>query len=225
MSALDSLRRLTRAYPDDPRTWYELGELILHGNLPGGWPDADRAFGRAVDLDPGHGPYHIHPLMAAFTLHRDSALAAERWKRYPNPAVIDPWIPLAMDLVFGSSDRRRDALARIDSLSDSGQASFVGLLGPSLWHPLDGDVEEAYWRRVPRLRFSRSSLIQNLLRRGRLEDALAMLGDAPAGDAVACGLAEAVSVGFPVPDSGLRAHLDPAHLASDASLTAPLTPR
>lgn len=132
-----------------------------------------------------------------------------------------------MNLVFGSAATREAALGRIDSLAGSGDVAFYGLLSPSLWHPRDGRTEEAYQRVVSRYASSvpslsgdiiRASLIQNLFRRGRVEEALHSLGEAPAGDRVACGLADAMSLSFPLPASVLRAHLDPNSLGSDPSL-------
>jgi len=60
MAAADSLRTLTGVYPDDPTVWYDLGEVLFHGNIPRGWLEAEDAFENAIDLDPEVAPYHSH---------------------------------------------------------------------------------------------------------------------------------------------------------------------
>ncbi len=65
-------------YPDDPDLWFELGEFIYHAGLSSGvatLPQAMEAFERAVELDPGFGPYQVHPL--EFTIAGGDRAAAE----------------------------------------------------------------------------------------------------------------------------------------------------
>lgn len=204
--ALDSLRRLTSAYPDDPWVWYEFGEVILHAGLPGGWPEADRAFARAVELDPGHAPYHLHPVQLAMAVHRDSALTVRRAARHPNPADIETWLSLARRLAFGGPELRARALSRLAAMEGLRSGS-VTLAGASLWHPATLDVSEQLIRKFPDVPEYRPLLVANLLRRGRVEEALAEIGPPPSGNEVACALADAMSLGLPLPDSVLRAHL------------------
>jgi len=59
------IREAVRRYPDDPDLWFELGEYIYHVGLEVGVASLDQAmeaFDRAVTLDPGFGPYRVHPL-------------------------------------------------------------------------------------------------------------------------------------------------------------------
>ena len=49
-----------------------------------------------MSLDPDHAPYHVHPVQLAVALHRDSALAARRRARHPNPEALEPAHSLAM---------------------------------------------------------------------------------------------------------------------------------
>ncbi|MFQ5536518.1 MAG: tetratricopeptide repeat protein [Gemmatimonadota bacterium] len=54
-----------RRYPDDPDLWFELGEFIYHVAINVGVASLDQAieaFDRAIELDPGFGPYRAHPL-------------------------------------------------------------------------------------------------------------------------------------------------------------------
>jgi DNA-binding SARP family transcriptional activator/TolB-like protein len=215
--AVDSLRRLTDDYPDDPAVWYQLGEAIMHGGHPRGWPEGDTAFAKAVRLNPEHAPYYIHHLHLAIALHHDSSLATERAEGHPNPEALEPWFPLAMDLAFGDADRRRRALARLDTIGDPGDVP-VGLLDPALFHPSDQAMNEAMLRAFAHDSIAATALFQNLLRRGRITEALRFLPRAPPNDVVACGLSDALSLGYPLPDSVLRQQLDPSRIGPDPSL-------
>jgi len=64
-SFYDEIRGAVRLYPDDPDIWFELGEYIYHTGVEVGVASLDeavQAFDRAIDLDPGFGPYRVHPL-------------------------------------------------------------------------------------------------------------------------------------------------------------------
>lgn len=84
LQVADSLRRWTEVYPDDPSVWYRLGEVLFHESIPRGWPEADQAFEKAAELDPGVAPYNRHLMDLAFSLHQDSALAARRIRAHPD---------------------------------------------------------------------------------------------------------------------------------------------
>lgn len=217
VAAVDSLRRLTGDYPDDPAAWFQLGDVIMHGGHPGGWTEGDSAFRRAVELDPRYTPYYIHHVALAVALHHDSALAARRAARHPEPEELEPWFPLATALAFGDADRRRRALQRLDSLPDPADVP-VGLLDPALFHPRDQAMGEAMLRRYAQDSVAATALVQNLLRRGRVAEAVRFLPRAPPNTPVACGLSDALSLGYPLPDSVLRAHLEPSGLGEDPDL-------
>ncbi|HKL87521.1 MAG TPA: protein kinase, partial [Salinibacter sp.] len=78
LAAADSLRRLSTTYPNAPSIWYWLGETLFHSPVPHGLPEADTAFKRAIQLDPGLPSYYHHHVELAFVLHHDSTLAARR---------------------------------------------------------------------------------------------------------------------------------------------------
>lgn len=99
-AAVDSLRVLTDAYPDHGDAWYWLGEASLHFAIPPGWPGADEAFERAVTLDPGFAPYHVHLVDFAFSVHRDSALANDRIAAHPGLDGTEPWVRVLKRWMF-----------------------------------------------------------------------------------------------------------------------------
>ena len=65
-----------RKYPDDAESWYLLGEDYqrLGTQALVGREDADRAFGKAIELDPSFAPAYIHLIENAFAAG-DSARA------------------------------------------------------------------------------------------------------------------------------------------------------
>lgn len=78
-SGVALLREGVRQYPDQAEMWYQLGDIYLHWGpqLLVSPADAERALVRAVELDPGFAPYHIHVVDLAL-LKGDSAEAARR---------------------------------------------------------------------------------------------------------------------------------------------------
>jgi tetratricopeptide (TPR) repeat protein len=78
-SAYGEIRDAVRPYPDDPDLWFELGEYIYHVGVGVGVASQEQAlqaFDRAVALDPGFGPYRIHPL--ELTIASGDRAGAER---------------------------------------------------------------------------------------------------------------------------------------------------
>lgn len=227
LAAADTLRRLTRTYPDDPTVWYNLGEVLWHGQVPGGWPEAEDAFERAVELDPQVAAYHHHLVDLAFSLHRDSALAASRIAAHPGREDRKRLFRTSLDLVFGGPESRRRALDRVETVPVPNDWA----LWMNLRHPLDGESED----RVLRALWNRDSLrrradpgtflhvpfglVLNDLEHGRITRAMA---DAEMVDLPptlrACYLAGTMAIGVPVPDSLAERYLEPSSLPSDASL-------
>ncbi len=83
-SFLPKLRDAVQRYPDDPDIWYEFGDFIYHVGADLGLATRDqaaKAFDRAVALDPGFGPYQVHPIEIAIT-RGDRADAEARLARY-----------------------------------------------------------------------------------------------------------------------------------------------
>lgn len=77
-------REAVRLYPDDPDLWFELGEFIFHVGLRHGVASLEQAmdaFDRAIELDPGFGPYQVHPLELAIA-DGDVEDAGARLDRY-----------------------------------------------------------------------------------------------------------------------------------------------
>jgi tetratricopeptide (TPR) repeat protein len=83
-SFFQTLRDAVQRYPDDPDIWYNFGDFIYHVALPVGLATRDQsaeAFDRAIALDPGFGPYQVHPIEFAIA-RGDRADAEARVARY-----------------------------------------------------------------------------------------------------------------------------------------------
>lgn len=198
-----------------------LGDGVLHGAVPAGWPEGDAAFRSATRLAPGFAAYYVHHLQLAISLHHDSALAASRLEQIPRPAAARPWFPPAVELAFGDPGQQQAALERLETYSEPGRVPLE-LLRESLLHPSDGDVQEAVLRRFADDSLASEALVHNLLRRGKITEALGALESAPSSPTVACALTQAMSLGYPVPDSSLREHLRPSGAAAARSFTRQL---
>lgn len=116
-----------RLYPDDPDLWFELGEYIYHVGLGAGVATLDQAmeaFNRAVALDPGFGPYRVHPLELTIAAG-DRAAAEEGLEQYRN-ATEDirnvKEFSIALPLLLGSDDEAAQAVAA--SLNED-----IGIIG------------------------------------------------------------------------------------------------
>lgn len=215
----DTFRQLSTAYPDDPSIWYQLGETVFHSYIPRGWPEAEKAFSRAAELDPGMTPYHHHLVDLAFSLHRDSALSARRIEAHP-PGKRKPMYRLAMNLVFGNSVQRREALSRLDTISVPG--SWLAL--NPLEHPKDLTLQDTVLRKLlNREDLNDPSYARNLLindvERGQVDRLLSDLGRVKTKPGfVANLLALSMSQGMPVPESVARHYLAPENLPTEPSL-------
>ncbi len=220
VAAADSLRQLAQSYPEDPTIRYSLGEVILHSSIPGGFPEADRAFKRGVDLDPGHLPYYHHFVQMAFMYHRDRALAAQRIAATPESRgkVLNQ---LAHGLVFGDSARRRGAFARLDTMALRVEdVPFVAVVGATL-HPSDGQLQERVLRTIIGRDDTENTpypplLVGNSLEGGQVAQAAADLPTLSDSTVATCLLARASSLGAPVPDSAARVYLDATGVTEDA---------
>lgn len=220
LAATDRFRRLADAYPDDPAVWYRLGEALFHDFVPRGWPEAETAFQRAVQLDPGFVPYHRHLVQIAFSVRHDSALAARRIQAHP-PGEIKQAFRRAHKLFFGTQEAQKSVLAWVDS---SGAPAPV--LVPTLFSPRDRGLQEKVLRQLLTREDLESSgnatlLIANNLEQGQVKAAAARLnelklGPTPVVDVPACYLAGEMSLGTVLPDSVLRPYLEPSQIGEEA---------
>lgn len=219
VAAADSLRRLTRDYPDDPSVWRTLGEFVLHAYVPGGWPEGEEAHRRAVRLDPQHMGLYGHYVQPAFRLHRDSALAARRIEKMPDGKQ-KRLFRLGLETVFGTPGTRERALAAYDTVAVPEPWMAVGPLGA----PEDVELRDRVLRRLmerddPGPTGFAVWLLWNDLQQGRPDQ---FLDDVerwdPADVVVACFTAHAAAAGLPVPDSFARPYLAPERLPVEPSL-------
>jgi tetratricopeptide (TPR) repeat protein len=120
LSGMTVLQEEVRKYPDDPESWYLLGEDYQHLGTQAlvGREDADRAFGTAVELDPSFAPAYIHLIENAFAWG-DSARAGRLLERYRQLAPGDRYsdaFAVGFALAFGDSAGRARGWADLESL-------------------------------------------------------------------------------------------------------------
>jgi class 3 adenylate cyclase/tetratricopeptide (TPR) repeat protein len=145
---LGPLRELLRKSPDDAEAWYVLGEN--YANAPG-WAliidrqeEAERAFQRAIELDPGFAMYYWHPIGYAFE-KGDSARALSLIETMGRVAPGSEWNRsdrLALALGFGDSASRGRALASLDTV----ETPVLMGAGFRLIHPSHLTITTEVWR-------------------------------------------------------------------------------
>jgi serine/threonine-protein kinase len=117
--AIDPLEQAVRRYPDDVEMWYVLGDAYFHLG-PAALierEESDRAFARAIELDPSFSPAYIHPLENAFSARSErTADLVERFGRISHGSVEDRANQLALALVSADSNVSRTASAALDTL-------------------------------------------------------------------------------------------------------------
>jgi class 3 adenylate cyclase/tetratricopeptide (TPR) repeat protein/TolB-like protein len=135
---LGPLRELLRESPDDAETWHTLGDIYEHAPA---WAliidreeEAERAFDRAIELDPGFASYYWHSIEHALS-KADSARAfslIETHGRLAPGSDLDRSYRLAFALGFGDSASRGRALASLDTVETGILIRATGgLLHPS----------------------------------------------------------------------------------------------
>ncbi len=107
--AIATLDSLTSRYPDDVEGWFLLGDAYYHlGSRAADSTLYERAFGRAIELDPSFGPAYLHPIEAAAangdTIRTRRLIAAYRRA--------DPGSPLLSGFDIAEDMARRQAAAR-----------------------------------------------------------------------------------------------------------------
>jgi tetratricopeptide (TPR) repeat protein len=137
LDGLEPLREAVRRFPDDVETWYQLGDTSWHLG-PQALVDlgeADRAFARAIELDPTFTPAYIHRIDWAF-YQADSAMAAGLLGAYlplsPRGGT-SRRLRLGFDLAFGDSLSQRRAWSIVDTMqSGAGALANNALNSPRL---------------------------------------------------------------------------------------------
>jgi class 3 adenylate cyclase/tetratricopeptide (TPR) repeat protein len=180
---LGPLRELLRKSPDDAEAWYVLGEN--YASAPG-WAliidrgeEAERAFNRAVELDPGFAVYY-RPLIAHALTEGDSARAFSLTETMSQVAPGSNWDRshrLALALGFGDSASRGRALASLDTV-ETGILIDAGLgLGHPSSLPIQTEVFRIARERPDAPNYTFVFLFFALLDRGQFDTAMEVLDD------------------------------------------------
>jgi tetratricopeptide (TPR) repeat protein len=181
LDALEPLRQAVRRYPDDAEAWYLLGDAYFHlgqAALIEFHEESDRAFARAIDLDPSFAPAFIHPMENAFAEGSEqTAELVERFRRIAPGGVEDRANEFALALVSGDSSAREAASATSDTLPSE--------VLSSIQNRLRSPASTSRRERILRILRERPDadetdaflLFLNLLRQGKLRAALTQLED------------------------------------------------
>ena len=219
LRARDSLRRFTGLYPEDPRMWHELGEVLFHGSVPGSWPEAEQAFAKAAELDPGVAHHHHHLVDLAMSLHRDSALAARRIAAHP-PGDYKQAYQVALDLVFGAGEEEQQIYGRVEKVPSSVPYFWVR---DGLAHPVDHQLQTEVFRALnersgPDSDVYAAFLAVNRLRGGQVEEAMSLLrAEGVTFPTAACHVALPMSLGAPISESIPRSYRESSGAGDEAS--------
>lgn len=121
IGVIDDVRRTTEKYPDDPEAWFLLGEFYVHlgERLLVSEEETRRVLRKAVELDPGFGPYYIH-LIEYEIIAGDTARSRALLDRYADISTgeFHRDLSLARDLFLGDSLAQAGARAALDTVSD-----------------------------------------------------------------------------------------------------------
>lgn len=144
-TAIRLLKEATRRYPDDVDAWYFLGDSYYHAGdqALATQNESEKAFRKAVELDPGFAPAQIHLVHTAFIHRPDSARAAlliDGFHDLAPDTSFDQENRIAFGLAYGDSSRRGQALAALDTLPPG---SLVVLATEYLDHPRFGTMRDA----------------------------------------------------------------------------------
>ncbi len=121
--AVAAVEEVVRRYPEDPKTWYLLGEwrLVAHNAWPIAVPPAVslEAFARAITLDPGFGPAYEHMPALYLALGRpdEARRAAATYLALDSTAQYRSEIRLAALLLDSSATARAEAERMLDTAS------------------------------------------------------------------------------------------------------------
>ncbi len=103
-----TLRDAVQRYPDDPDIWYQLGDFIYHVAMPVGMATQEQsseAFEHAIALDPGFGPYQVHPIEFAVARgdRTDAEARVARYEEATQDERHDTEYEVAIPLMLGDS--------------------------------------------------------------------------------------------------------------------------
>jgi len=210
-----AIEETVRGHPDDARAWYALGEVFYHQAAAMGDPEeAERAFGRAAELEPATAPYRAHLLDLAFTWLPDSVRVArevEAYGRVAPRAVRTQAARIALRLGFGDSVARAGAKAALDTLAPAGAVMVYEFLAQprfaeereAVFRAIDPRLDDESRMYLRRLRFRHLALFD-----GRVHKTMALFDDSLTQQGVRnCGGLYLRMRGLPVPDAVLEQRL------------------
>lgn len=223
LDGLESLRQFVRDHPDDADAWFTLGELYLHrgDNLPVSREEVEKAFQRAVTLDPSFGPYYPHLVDLAAWTTPDSAYVGGLIQDYREATGGAHDRQLAFDLAFGDSVTRGKAIASLDSVPmDAITDLWFALAHPRYWESFEAAMR-AYYNRAEQADVSgiaperirgaaQFSLVTGSQQAGQAGNLMEFLNDPVVDDFAGCLSWTASQQGLPLSDEYLERRLSVA---------------
>ncbi|HET9334108.1 MAG TPA: protein kinase [Gemmatimonadota bacterium] len=214
-SVIALFEEATQRYPDDVEAWYYLGDAYVHGGeqVLATQDQGERAFRRAVDLDPGFAPAYIHLVTNAFVYRPDSARAArliETFHRLAFETSSDQENRIGFGLAFGDSIRRRLARAALDTLEPRSRVwiSDGYLDHPKFWRWQREVIEQGPLQDTPQERLLAIRRFQNSVAQGLVRAALEELLDPLVSAGMRAGVRYTIqAAGLPMPGVDLDREL------------------
>jgi tetratricopeptide (TPR) repeat protein len=233
--AIEILGQAVRRYPDDVEAWYLLGDTYYHLGyqaLEDPLEQSERAFGRALELDPSLGPTHIHLIENAFWMG-DSVLARQRlgvFRGLAGGSATMRASDLSFAIAFGDESTRAAAFTVLDTVSFQDR-NALGTVPADLRNPAMLGLRAEAGKRLLRSGVSADSefrlaigLANTAMNRGRWSDLKDAVSDPVLSQARAFVIYMAWHAGLPVPEAVVRENLTltEADTTDDGSDLAPL---
>jgi tetratricopeptide (TPR) repeat protein len=223
VAALEPLQEAVHSYPDDAEAWYMLGDAYVHVGpmaLANFVDESDRAFGRAIDLDPTFSPAYIHLLENAFAARSErTSELVKTFGRIAPGGVVDRANRIALELIYGDSTSREMTSAAMDTVPSDVLGAVRNRLGGPWLLVQKEQVVRALRKADDADDLDAFRLSSNLFEQGKVQAALKTFDDPLLSQLYRSALLyQAVLDSLPVPEDLLDLNLTLENAASPEAL-------